>query len=136
MKKIVLIIFLITNYNINAQMNSERIWFKYKDCTLLEIVKYKSISNHKIEASVSINDIIFINNIIERIQNIPANGDMMISFGPDAEHIELLFYKEKDCQKIEIYNHRFKTPSTGFNSNKNEIELTLYKDIIHLLSSN
>ena len=136
MKSLIFIIFITINYNINAQMSLERQWFKNKNYTLLEIVKYKSISNHKIEVSISINDTIIINKITERIQNIPTNGDMMISFGPDTEHIELAFYKEKDCQKIEIYNHRFKTPSTGFNSDKTEIESTLYKDIINLLSSN
>ncbi|MEO8234449.1 MAG: hypothetical protein ABI549_03450 [Flavobacterium sp.] len=136
MKRFIFIFFITINYNINAQMNSGRTWFKNKNYTLLEIVKYKSISNHKIEASISVNDTIAINEIIERIENIPTNGDMMISFGPNTEHIELTFYKEEDCQKIEIYNHRFKTPSTGFNSDKNETESTLYKDIINLLSSN
>lgn len=120
----------------NAQINLKDGWFNFNNYTSVEIVKYKSISNHKIENAVSINDINSIQKLKERIEKLPENGDEMKSFGSEAEQIDLVFYKEKKSQEIQIFNGRFKTPSTGFNSGKNEIETALYNDIVALLSSN
>jgi hypothetical protein len=58
----------------------------------------------------------------------------MVSFGPDAESIDLLFHCDnKTIQTVEIYQKKFKTPSTGFNSGTNEVESLLYSDIDALL---
>lgn len=70
-----------------------------------------------------------------RIEKIPANGDMMKSFGSQTEEIDLVFHCGDQTQTIEIFNQRFKTPSTGFNTDRNaiEIEQGLYSEINALL---
>lgn len=116
-------------------MREERPWFKNKNCTVLEIKKYKSISDHKVVAEVSISDLKIVKKIVERIEKIPANGDMMVSFGPDAPHTELIFScADSKKEIIEIYQKGFKTPSTGFNGDGNEGEKKLQADIMTLLS--
>ncbi len=112
----------------------ENRWFINKNCTLLEIKKFKSISNHKIHKSVKINDEKVIQDLIARIQKINPNGDEMQSFADNAEYIELLFHSENQPQIIQIYQGKFKTPSTGFNTGKNKVEINLYNDITTLLS--
>jgi hypothetical protein len=111
----------------------ERHWFLYKNSTSLEIKKFVSISDSKILKSVLIHDINMIKSLMERIDKIQSNGEMMISFGPKAEQINLSFTCEKGIQEIEIYQKRFKTPSTGFNIENNELETGLYQDINALL---
>lgn len=108
-------------------------WLENTNCNLLKINKFKSISNHDITHTVTIDDNSFIKNLIARILTIPADGDMMISFGPNVEVIHLEFHCGNKIQTIEIYGNRFKTPSTGFNSGKNELEENLYRDIDALL---
>lgn len=113
---------------------SERSWFTNTNCNSLEIKRHKSVSNHKVISEVAISDSKILKKIIDRIQKIPTDGDMMVSFGPDAEYIELIFACEGKKQTIEVYQRGFKTPSTGFNSNKGEVEASLYEDIATLLA--
>ncbi len=109
-------------------------WFNTKECAVLEIKKYKSISVRQVVSAVTINDSKVVKNIMQRIENIPVDGDKMKSFGPDAESIDLFFHCDnKTIQTVEIYQKKFKTPSTGFNSGTNEVELLLYSDIDALL---
>lgn len=111
-----------------------RPWFSSKECTSLEIRKYRSISAHQVVSAVTIEDGKVISNFMQRIESIPADGDVMKSFGPDAESIDLFFHCANDTsQKVEIYQKRFKTPSTGFNAGKSDIESSLYADIDALL---
>lgn len=108
-------------------------WFQNQHCSRLEIKKPKSISEHEIISSVIIEDASVIAGLMQRISKIPADGDMMISFSPKAEEIDLEFHCGNEIQTIEIYGKRFKTPSTGFNSGRNEVEERLYQDIDALL---
>ncbi len=111
-----------------------RQWFNSKECIALEIKKYKSISAHEIANAVTIEDSKVVEDIMQRIEHIPMAGDMMVSFGPNAERISLFFHcANKTIQTVNIYQKRFKTPSTGFNSEKNETESSLYSDIDALL---
>jgi hypothetical protein len=111
-----------------------RPWFSTKECASLEIKKYKSISVHQVVSAVTIKDSMLVKNIMQRIERIPADGDKMVSFGPDAESIDLFFHCDNNTtQKVKIYQKRFKTPSTGFNSGINETESSLYADIDALL---
>jgi hypothetical protein len=111
-----------------------RQWFNSKECVALEIKKYKSISAHEITNAVTIEDSKVVEDIMQRIEHIPMVGDMMVSFGPNAERISLFFHcANKTIQTINIYQKRFKTPSTGFNSERNEAESSLYSDIDALL---
>ena len=111
----------------------KRPWFSNTNATSLEIQKFKSISDHEIVASVIINDLKVIQSFISRIEQIPPEGDMMKSFGPEAEHIDLCFFNEDALDIQHIYQKRFKTPSTGFNSSKSELEEKLYQDVDALL---
>lgn len=108
-------------------------WFNDTDCHLIEINKLKSISDRKVIKSISIEDSNAIKSMMNRIAQIPADGDMMKSFGSNAEEIDLVFHCKNQKQIIEIFEHRFKTPSTGFNSPENKIEDDLYQDIDALL---
>jgi len=111
----------------------ENAWFKNQHCTRLEIKKPKSISEHELIKSITIEDTSVIAGLMQRISKIHPNGDMMISFSPKTEKIELQFHCEHEIQTINIYGNKFKTPSTGFNSNRSEIEESLHQDIYALL---
>lgn len=130
------LLFLFTNLNYaqGKDSMSDRTWFQNTNCSSLEIKKYQSVSNHKVLAEVAISDGKILKKLIERIQKVPTNGDMMVSFGPDAAHTELIFACEGKKQTVEIYQKGFKTPSTGFNSERGETEKTLIEDIINLLA--
>lgn len=108
-------------------------WFQTKECQELTIKKYKSISEHQVTASILIKDQPSIQKLIARIESLDPNGDEMISFGPKAESIDLTFQCKDKSQTIEIYQKKFKTPSTGFSSSKSEVESKLYQDIDGLL---
>lgn len=108
-------------------------WFRAEGFQTLIITQYASISDHTVLRRLSIEDVAVVQQLKERISHLPADGDMMISFGPKAEHIDLRFSGPAGTDVIELYNKKFKTPSTGFNSLKSELETTLYRDIDALL---
>ena len=103
-------------------------WFTDKDFTSLEIRKYKSLADHRVVGSVRVTDLGYVNGLAARIEQIPANGDMMVSWARTAEHIELLFYSGHRVQVVTIIQKGFKTPSTGFNGG-NELEKEIYAEI-------
>lgn len=70
---------------------------------------------------------------MQHIAEIPANGREMIKFRPDAEEINLTFHCANQVQKINIFEKKFQTPSTGFNEGKSKLEESLYNDIDALL---
>lgn len=109
-------------------------WFSHSDCDEIRLRKLKSLSDDKVISEVIIRDKSAIKNFMERINAIPAQGDEMKSFGSEAEHVELVFsFSNNQKNQIDIINRRFKTPSTGFNSDDNEVEASLYRDIEGLL---
>lgn len=110
-----------------------RPWFNTTECTTLEIKKFQSISNHQIVRAITIDDVDAIRNLMQRIEQIPTEGEKMVSWGPDVEHIDLCFHADNHpIQTVAIYQGRFKTPSTGFNP-RGEVETSLYADIDALL---
>jgi hypothetical protein len=113
---------------------NSRKWFTNTSFTALEITKFKSISSKDIEKSITIRDSKSIQSLVQGILQIPVNGDMMISFGPAAEHIELIFKNGTEKEVVEVYQKKFKTPSTGFHSS-NDLEKGLYEKIDNLLSN-
>ena len=76
----------------NQEASMTRQWFNTKECATLEIKKYKSVSAHQIISSVTIEDTFIVTEVMDRIEKISAKGDMMISFGPNAEKIDLFFH--------------------------------------------
>lgn len=110
----------------------ERPWFTDKNFTSLEITKNKSLADHDVVRSVTIIDTGYIGKFAARIEQIPTDGDMMISFSGEAEHITLTFYSGDNMQEIDVIQKGFKTPSTGFNI-KNDYEKGLYAEIDALL---
>jgi hypothetical protein len=111
---------------------TERAWFAHKDFTSLEIRKHKSLADHAIVKTIKISDGRYINELVGRIGQIPANGDMMVSFSGAAEHIELIFYSGDQGQAIDVIQKRFKTPSTGFNP-KDDYEREVYAELDAML---
>ena len=110
----------------------DRPWFTDKNFTSLEIRKDKSLANHTVVKSVTVTDPDYIGKFAARIEQIPPDGDMMISFSGDAEHIKLIFFSDGQAQEIDVIQKGFKTPSTGFHL-KNEYEKELYAEIDALL---
>lgn len=105
-------------------------WFKNPDCVELNIIKYKSISNSTAVAAVAIKDKAVVQEFMQRINSLPANGDEMIDMGPKAARTTLSFScANNSVQMIEFLNKKIKTPSTGFLSAKNSDEENLYRDI-------
>ncbi|WP_445458269.1 hypothetical protein [Flavobacterium sp. HNIBRBA15423] len=111
----------------------KKTWSLNRKCTSLEIIKYNSISDHKIKKSVKIEDNKFINRLMDDIEQIPADGDMMKSFGSEAEQIDLIFSGNNQVQILQLYEKKIKTPSTGFNSTKSDLEKKLSDDVETLL---
>ena len=103
-------------------------WFTDKNFTSLVIRKDKSIADHIVVRSVTITDTGYIGKLAARIEQIPPNGDMMISFSEEAEYIKLIFYSGEKMREIDVIQKGFKTPSTGFNI-KNDYEKELYAEI-------
>lgn len=129
----ILFFFMLTTVSFAKDKSVKNAWFQNQHCNRLEIKKPKSISEHEIIRSVTIEVASAIAGLMQRISKIPADGNMMVSFGPKAEEIDLEFHCGNEIQTIEIYGKRFKTPSTGFNSDHSEIEESLYRDIDALL---
>ena len=111
------------------------IWFPHNNFTSLVINQHYSLADHRVQNSVTIQDIETIQDLISKIETIPANGDMMVSFAGTAEHITLDFHENGRVHQLDIISRRFKTPSTGFNTRGNDIEAALYKHIEDLLSN-
>ena len=111
---------------------TDRPWFTDKNFSALEIRKNKSLADHAVIKAVTITDAIFIAKLASRIEQIPPDGDMMISFSGAAEHIELIFHSDGKMQEIDVIQKGFKTPSTGFNT-KNDYEKELYAELDALL---
>jgi len=110
-----------------------RPWFKNKNLKRLTITRFTSISKHSVEQTLHMDHEASVKLLVERIDAVPADGDMMISFGSDAEHVELTFEAEGEEEQIHFYSRKIKTPSTGFNINKQQHELDIYRDVDALL---
>lgn len=108
-------------------------WFDADSYVSLEIIRHRSISVHDVVKSVVLTDATAIKGLMDRIEEIPVDGDMMKSFGCNAESVDLVFRNATAVHTIEIYNQRFKTPSTGFNTTDRELESRIYADIDALL---
>jgi hypothetical protein len=109
-----------------------RPWFTDKNFTSLIIRKHQSLGDHTELRSVTVTDAAYIGQLAARIEQIPADGDMMISFSGAAPHTTLVFLTGDKAQEIDVIQEGFKTPSTGFNS-KNDYEKALYAEIDALL---
>lgn len=126
-----LVLFLSTLYLSSARSEVKTLsWFTNTNCTELTITKYKSESNHDVVASVSTKEKSAIKEIIERIKALPVDGDKMKSWGPKTKYTALYFTCEGNTsQSIEIYDGKFKTPSTGYIVETLPAEQTLAQDI-------
>lgn len=111
----------------------EKTWFNHPPFSSLEIIQFQSISSRSIIESKCLTDAALIQSLVKQIQQIDPNGDMMVSFGPDAEYIRLNFTNNVQQETVEIIQRKFKTPSTGFNSS-NTFEKELYEKIMALLN--
>lgn len=111
-------------------------WFPRTDYTSLEIKKYKSIANDRVMKSALITDPAIIERVMARIEAIPANGEVKVVFDNKADKMDLRFSNGADILLIEIYDKRFKTPSSCFHTSNNDIEVSLYEDIDTLLHPN
>lgn len=110
----------------------DRPWFTEKHFSSLVIRQNMSLADHRVVKVVTITDAGYIAAFAARIERLPTNGDKMISFSGEAEHIELQFFSGDGKQEIEVIQRGFKTPSTGFNL-VDEHEKELYGEIEGLL---
>lgn len=111
----------------------QRPWFENENYLTVTITRFTSISKHSIKQTVHIDDAAAVKHLVDRITALHPDGDMMVSFGPDAEHVSLSFEGDGFVQTINFYSKKIKTPSTGFNSKKTEQEVSVYQDIDALL---
>lgn len=105
-------------------------WFPSPNCGILTISRFKSGQGEGPVQSMRIDDKDAIAQLKRRIESISPHGDMMKSLVVD-ERLHLEFDCENGKAVIDIYDGRFKTPSTGFNSSRNdrETEAQVYRDL-------
>ena len=117
-------------FSVQAEELKKNQWFNNKNCNELSIYKHKSISDDRVLVSTAIKEKSAIDEIIKRIEALPAEGDKYISFGKNAKRTVLKFScADSDLKNIEIINSKFKTPATSFISSKNKNEQDLVRDI-------
>ena len=110
-----------------------RPWFRTTDSTTLEIRQYRSISDHKVIRVLSIDDVDAIRHLRQRIERMPTDGEKSVSWGADADHIDLVFHADGyPAETVAIVHGHFKAPSNGFNP-VGEEAASLYADIKALL---
>lgn len=115
-------------------MKEKRSWFVHKDFESLTIIRFRSISDRTEEQSRTLQTPALLAELVQLIEHIPPEGDLMISFGPDAAYLQLVFERAGVKEIIEVIQERFKTPSTGFHS-RNKEEKELYGFITGLLDA-
>jgi hypothetical protein len=114
-------------------MNQKPSWFSRKNCSGLQIKRFKSVADATVLSSVEFADKPVIDSIRARIEKIPPEGDMFKKFGEDTELIHLIFTCENGEETVEIYRNHFKTPATSVHGQPGESEKFLYQDIEALL---
>lgn len=127
-----LILFYATNVSAGVKVKS---WFSVPKCEKLIIHRYKTDKGKKPTHVIEIGDAKAIERLQKRIQAISAMGDIMRSSLVDEE-IHLNFECGNQKTSIEIYDGQFKTPSTGFNSGKEDLALEkqIYSDLMSLIA--
>ena len=120
--------------NPEGQGSNMATWFPSSDCGTLTISRFKSGQGDGPVQSMRIADRNAIARLMKRIESIAPDGDMMKSLLVD-ERLHLEFDCGNGTMVIDIYDGRFKTASTGFNSNRKdkEIEAQVYRDLKGLL---
>lgn len=111
-------------------------WFSRHDFTTIEVnvIDYTNTPFIRTK-TIRIDDPLAVKNLVQRIEQLTANGLEKISFKP-KEVIELVFGSGKDGQVVQIYDGHFKTPSTGFNTSAEDKkkEDVIYKNILSLFN--
>ena len=110
-----------------------RKWFDQENYTALEIIEWKDLRSRKVVAQVYIEDEHFIQRLKERIEQIPTEGDMMISWSVKARQIALVFSNEDTEKQHDIYESSLQTPSTGFHHKTEKREAQIVADVRALL---
>ncbi|PKL08981.1 MAG: hypothetical protein CVV51_06155 [Spirochaetae bacterium HGW-Spirochaetae-7] len=110
-------------------------WFSNSKCNGLLVSRYRSGQGPGPVQLINIIDKNAIARLMMRIESISPDGDMMKSLLIDEE-LRLAFECENGETVIKIYDGRFKTPTTGFNSNKKDkdLEAKVYQDIRNLFN--
>jgi hypothetical protein len=108
-------------------------WFSSTTCIEVEIKQIKS-KEGKDHQSLKFKDVDSIKRIINHINQISTSGDKMMSMIVHTQ-TDLIFDCGSEKIKIEVMNGRIKTPTTGFNSSKKDLDLeeSLNTDINNLL---
>lgn len=107
---------------------TDRKWFDQLGCEKMQITQHKTAAQKEIE-KVTINDIEYIKSFQTEINQLPTEGDIMISMGPAAHYLTLEFSCAGKNEVIEFYNSRIKTPATSFYSKTNTSEQNIWQEI-------
>ena len=112
-----------------------RSWFTSTECQRLSISRFKSDNGQTPTHRLQIRDVKAIHRLMKRINEINPDGDMMKSLLVDEE-LQLNFECGTAKAQVQIYDGRFKTPSTGFDSSDNDrrLERKIYTDLKTLLN--
>ena len=130
------ILFLGTVTYFSAGANVRAItWLESSNCTELSIYRYKSISDDKRIAEVTIKNKEAIQELSERIYSLLKNSDKMTKLNPKDERTDLIFQcEDKEPQTIKIISKRFEVTSTHFLKTAKNDEKNLVRDIESLLN--
>jgi len=126
-----LVFCLLTSVAAGVKVKS---WFSVAKCEKLIINRYKAGMGEKPTHVIEIGDANAIERLKRRIQSISADGEVMRSSIVDEE-IQLSFECGDQKSVVEIYDGQFKTPTTGFNSGKEDLALEkqIYNDLKSLI---
>jgi hypothetical protein len=107
-------------------------WFYQKDFTSLEILVFSKASDKVPQKTFTLNDSKKIQHLIAQIEQLPVEGEMMVSWSEDVPYTELRFVSPKSKESIEIYQGRFKTPGTSFFADEKmkQAEKKIYTEIL------
>ncbi|WNZ60916.1 hypothetical protein QEG98_34130 [Myxococcus sp. MxC21-1] len=123
---------------LNAQADQgthvTRTWFADTNCTSLVINQYNEARDKRAARTLTITDGQFVRSLVSRIEQLPTEGDKLISFAPTVRRVELVFTCGEGARTLELYQHRIKTPATSFFSQSSELETRLDDDIEALLA--
>jgi hypothetical protein len=114
-------------------MNEEKKWFINNDFERLEILFFKHAIDQKPTQSKVILDKQQIIELIDKITQLPVDGDLFISFTPHVEFTSLIFKKSDRIERISIYGQKIQTPGTSFIAGQKNAEQQ-EKEIIALLT--
>lgn len=119
MKRILMFVLFIAGCGANGpeEMVVQSIYahLEMNTVTSIEVLKYDSLHSTHYTTFKTITDSSTINQLIDLLKKMPAEGEIMISFNGSVPYQKVLFREVDDTtDTIEIIANQVKTPATSF----------------------